>query len=265
MTADQLVRYYTYDWMLVYRSPIQVEISTLCNSLIFLIYFDGMKKISCIIFDLDGTLAQTTQLIFATFNHVAEKYLGKRFTPAEITAMFGPPEEVAIENLVGKERVEEAMEDYFAFYETQHLQMADAHHGIRETLDTLKQRGVILAVFTGKGKRTTVITLENIGLKKYFDLIVTGDDVDNYKPSAEGIRKVLKTFSLKPDEVLMVGDSVSDVKAAREAEVSIAAVVWDSYNKDKVAQMDVDYLFHRVEELADWLNAAIPSNGVCAH
>ena len=220
-----------------------------------------VKRISCIIFDLDGTLTQTNELIFATFNHVAEKYIHKVFMPSEITAMFGPPEEVAIETLVGKDRLDEAMDDFYAYYEHHHPRMAVSYHGIREILEFLKQRGVLLAVFTGKGKRSALITLEKLGIKHYFELIVTGNDVVNHKPSADGIRKVMKTFKLQPDEVLMVGDAVGDVKAAHEAGVAIAAVVWDSYGKDRVVKMDVDYLFHSVEEFAVWLKTVIPSNG----
>ncbi|MEE9187629.1 MAG: HAD hydrolase-like protein, partial [Bacteroidota bacterium] len=49
-----------------------------------------MEKLSCVIFDLDGTLTQTNQLIFAAFNHVAQQYVSKTYSPEEITAMFGP-------------------------------------------------------------------------------------------------------------------------------------------------------------------------------
>ena len=224
-----------------------------------------MKRISCIIFDIDGTLTQTNELIYATFNHVAEKYLQKVFTPKEIVAMFGPPEEVAIERLVGREQYGEAIDDFYNYYETHHPRMADVYSGIRELLEFLKSKGIILAVFTGKGKRTTLITLHKLGITSYFDLIVTGSDVENHKPSADGIRKVLKTFRLQPDEVLMVGDSVSDVKAAHEAGVPIAAVLWDSYGKEHVLEMDIDYRFHDVQEFSSWLRTVIPSNGERVH
>ncbi|OLD82523.1 MAG: hypothetical protein AUI33_00060 [Ignavibacteria bacterium 13_1_40CM_2_61_4] len=220
-----------------------------------------MKRFSCIIFDLDGTLTRTNELIYATFNHIAEKYVQKVFTPTEISGMFGPPEEVAVEKLVGKELLEPAMQDYYSFYETHHPRLAEAYEGIREVLEFLKSRDVILAIFTGKGRRSALITLEAIGMKEYFDCIVTGDDVANYKPSAEGIRRVLRQFRLRPDEVLMVGDSVSDVKAAKEAGVAMAAVLWDSYGKDRVLETDASYFFHSVGEFSDWLKAAVPRQG----
>ena len=62
-------------------------------------------------------------------------------------------------------------------------------------------------------------------------------------------------------EVLMVGDSVSDVKAAKEAGVAMAAVLWDSYGRDRVLETDASHFFHSVEEFSDWLKAAIPRDG----
>jgi HAD superfamily hydrolase (TIGR01509 family) len=221
-----------------------------------------MKRFSCVIFDIDGTLTQTNELIYATFNHVAEKYIRKTFTPKEIVGMFGPPEEIAIERLIGSEHCLEAMKDFYAYYEAHHPRLAETYEGIREVLEKLKSRGILLAVFTGKGKETTRITLEKFGLKQYFDLVVTGSDVVHHKPSAEGIQNVMKAFSLLPEEVLMVGDAVSDVKAAREAGVSMASVLWDSYAKEKVMAMEVEHSFHSVKELASWLEVMIPANGV---
>lgn len=212
-----------------------------------------MNRISCVIFDLDGTLTQTNELIFATFNHVTKKYLGKVYSSEEITKMFGPPEEITIERLVGIERFPEAIDEFYKFYETHHPRMANAYGGIKEFLEFLKSRKLILAIFTGKGKRTALITLEKIGIKNYFDMIITGSDVINYKPSADGIHKVMTKFGFLPEQVLMVGDSVADVKAAHEAGVKIAAVLWDSYGKDKVLEMESDYVFHDVSDFDRWL------------
>ncbi len=224
-----------------------------------------MNRFSCIIFDLDGTLTQTNKLIFATFNHVTQKYLNRTYTPAEITAMFGPPEEVAIERLVGAERAGMALEDFFRFYIDNHREMANAYPGVKEILDYLKQEDILLGVFTGKGSRSTRITLEILGLLPYFDSIVTGTDVLNHKPSGEGIRKILDRFHLEPARTLMVGDAVNDIVAARDAGVAMASVVWDSYGKDKVVSMGADFLFHTVEDLNQWLKSVIPHNGVAVH
>jgi pyrophosphatase PpaX len=214
---------------------------------------DPMAKLKCVIFDMDGTLTQTNRLIFDSFNYIAMKYEGKEYTEREITAMFGPPEEGALLNIVGTKHIRQAMKEYLEFYSENHNDLARLYPGIKEVVSDLKSRGVHVALFTGKGIDTTTITLAKFGLTPFFDYVVTGSDVTNHKPSAEGIRKILAHFGLQPEDVLMVGDAVPDVKASHEAGVKIAAVLWDSYGRDKVLQMKTDYVFHDVREFSEWV------------
>ena len=216
-----------------------------------------MNIISCVIFDIDGTLTRTNDLIFASFNHVAAKYLNKVFTPQEIIALFGPPEEGALRKIFGEDRIVEVMDELCAFYKEHHGSMASLHQGIDEVLRFLKSHGVKLAVFTGKGKRTTEITLQALHIEQYFDLIVSGTDVVHHKPHPEGIEKVLSSFALPAEEVLMVGDSLGDIKASRAAGVRAASVLWDSYDRDRVLAAGTDYVFHEVGEMFDWFRAHI--------
>jgi len=204
---------------------------------------------------MDGTLTQTNQLIYDSFNHVAGKYINKHLTPAEVIAFFGPPEKEAVENMIGSKFIEPAMVDYYRFYHQEHNSLAFLYPGIRELLEFLKSKNIIIALFTGKGRRTTDISLEQFNITEYFQMTVTGDDVDEFKPSGNGIKKILAKFSLEPDDVLMVGDAVADFKASRETGVDIASVVWDSYGKADVVQLSPDYLFHDVKEFFDWLRS----------
>ena len=89
---------------------------------------------------------------------------------------------------------------------------------------------------------------------KYFDYIVTGDDVVKHKPSGEGIMNIIDKLNLDKEKVLMIGDSPSDIIASHEAGVKVASVVWDSYAIDEVLKMNSDYVFHTVKELKDFLN-----------
>lgn len=212
-----------------------------------------MCAFRCVIFDMDGTLTQTNRLIFDSFNYIARKYQGREYSEPEITAMFGPPEEVALLHIVGNERIDTVLQEYLEFYKKNHNKLARLYPGIVELLEFLRWHHCRIALYTGKGIHTTSITLEEFGIRHYFDYIVTGNDVVNHKPSAEGIKKIMAHFGLKPDEVLMVGDSVADVKASHEAGVKVAAVLWDSYAKEKVLQMQTDYQFYTVDELTQWM------------
>jgi HAD superfamily hydrolase (TIGR01509 family) len=143
--------------------------------------------------------------------------------------------------------------------------MASTYGGIEEVLKVLRANAVRLAVFTGKGRQTAGITLDRLHLSEYFDLVVSGNDVEEHKPSPEGIRLILDRFACPPAKVLMVGDSVSDIKAARAAGVPIASVVWDSYAKESVMSMGADFLFHSVKDFSRWIGEMFNHTGGQEH
>lgn len=215
-----------------------------------------MKLFDGIIFDIDGTLTSTNELIFASFNHVTEKYLGKTYTDEELISFFGPPEDDILRDLMG-ENYKAAHKDYFDFYNSNHSSLADLYPGIKEVLEIIKTANIPLAVFTGKGQRAATITLKLLEIYDYFDLIVTGDDVKKHKPAPEGILMFIDKFHLDKNKVLLIGDAPADIKAARAAGIKIASVIWDSYAREKVIQLKSDYLFHTVDELKDFMAKVI--------
>ena len=212
-----------------------------------------MSNLKCVVFDMDGTLTQTNQLIYDSFNHIAKKYRNRTFSVPEITAMFGPPEEDALREIVDRTDFDPAMNDYLDFYRKHHRTAAQLYPGMLDVLQTIKRFGAKSALFTGKGKRTTQITLEECHIEKYFDCVITGTDVNKYKPSPEGLQIVMDRLGVHSSEMLMVGDAVVDIVAAREAGVQMAAAVWDSYGKEAVLQSKTDFVFHTVIEFHSWL------------
>jgi HAD superfamily hydrolase (TIGR01509 family) len=211
-----------------------------------------MRTFSAFVFDMDGTITNTNRLIFDSFNHIVQTYRGGTMSDREIASLFGPPEEGAIVAIVGEEQLDAAMEQYLSFYRERHQELASVYEGMPELIDELHRRGVILAIFTGKGRHTTDITLEKFGLTRYFRKVVTGNDVKKHKPSGEGITSILRDLSLDPHRTIMVGDSASDIIAAREAGIPVASVLWDAFNKDRVLQHERDFTFHAVSEFSSW-------------
>lgn len=210
-----------------------------------------MKLFDGIIFDVDGTLTSTNELIYASFRHVTNKYLNKNYTNEQIYSLFGPTEDGVIKELCG-DNYEDARKDYYDFY-TENHHMADLYPGIIDILKMLKQRDIKLSVYTGKGSIAASITLKKLGIYDYFNMIVTGDDVKEHKPSPEGVQVFVDKFNLNKERVLIVGDAVADIKAARNSGIKSASVVWDSYAKEKVLAMGSDYVFETVEELENFL------------
>ena len=214
-----------------------------------------MGPYRCVIFDMDGTLTATNRLIFDAFNHIVVREGKTAMTDEQIMSLFGPPEEGALEKIVGTDRVEEAMEEYLRYYDQHHQSLASLHDGIRPLLDCLVQDDRALAIFTGKGRHTTAITLRHLRLEHFFQCVVTGNDVEQHKPSGEGIGKVMRELGADPASTIMVGDSVSDIKAAREAGVAVASVLWDAHAPEKVLELHPDFVFHSVQDLKTWICA----------
>ncbi len=207
---------------------------------------------STFIFDVDGTLAQTNQLIFESFRHVAKKYLNKVVSDEDIIALFGPTEDVILKEWM-KDKYETARKDYFEFYYNEHDKYVKQFDGLEQVLQQILSHKKNLAIFTGKGADSTRITLEKIGFTKYFEIIADGDNVENHKPAPDGIQNVIKHFGVNEEEVLMIGDSPHDISASRSANVKIASVVWDSYAKEEVISLNPDFVFHNVEEFNSFI------------
>lgn len=212
-----------------------------------------MPKYKAVIFDIDGTLTSTNELIFATFNFITKKYLNKVMSIEEITSLFGPTEEDLMKERF-PEKYDEVMNDYYNFYRDNH-HMASLYEGIENILIQLKERNVKLGVFTGKGRTTALITLQQLGIEKYFDCLVTGSDVVNHKPHREGLEKNLSMLNSTKEESLLVGDSTADIKAATAAKIDIASVLWDSYEKEKILATNLNShpIFYSVNELKIFL------------
>ncbi len=190
------------------------------------------NKFSLAIFDLDGTLADTSQLIFDSFNFVMWKYKSMEMTPSQIMSYFGPPEEIAIKNILGSDNFDSIWLDYLGYYED-HLNETEVFAGIPELLRALKKTGSHLAIFTGKGNNTTELTLKHHGIRDLFDVIVTGSIVKNHKPSPEGVELALSTLRVEPSMAVLVGDSLSDYRAATSAGIHFIAAMYDSLAKNR--------------------------------
>ena len=206
-----------------------------------------MGRYDGIIFDIDGTLTSTNELIFASFNHITKKYLDKSLTNEEVVSLFGPTEDKIIEDWFG-ENAEKVKRDYYSFYNDNHA-MANLYPGVKELLQFLKEKNILLSIYTGKGREASLLTLKKLEIYDCFDLIITGSDVKDHKPSPEGIEIFLDKYSLDKERVLMVGDAPADIKAARAAGVHVASAVWDSYAREEVLEMESNFVFHTVEEM----------------
>jgi phosphoglycolate phosphatase/pyrophosphatase PpaX len=215
-----------------------------------------MKKIKAVIFDLDGTVADTIPLVIKAFRQAIEPLAGRSVSDAEITATFGPSEEGTILALAPGS-YDKGLADYLAHYEALHDMCPAPFAGIEDILKTLKDKGVRIAMVTGKGKTSADISMRRWGLGDYFEVIETGIKTGPNKP--QGIRNVMNYFSgLGKDEVIYVGDTPSDITSCREAGIPIVSAAWAaSAEPEKLRELSPDAMFHTVADFSEWLNARI--------
>ena len=211
-----------------------------------------MKKIKAVIFDLDGTLANTLPLCIKAFRQSVEPLINRSVSDAEIMETFGPSEEGTIMALTPA-YYEKGMADYLSFYEALHDMCPLPFGGITALLNTLKNKGVQIAMVTGKGKYSTAISLKYLMLDSFFDIIETGSP--NGPRKAEGIKMILSLMKdVQRNEAIYVGDSPGDIIAGREAGSGVIAAAWaETAESAKLKALHPDELFYTITDFADWM------------
>jgi pyrophosphatase PpaX len=189
-------------------------------------YPDPVMALQGLIFDLDGTLADSLSATFDAFNHGITSQGGRRHTPAELMAHFGPGEGEIFARILGPEK---AVTAYAACreYLDQNLGRVPLHQGVPELLEELKTRGVPVSIVTGRSWNTTELILRHHGLLDRFVTVIANDHVGSPKPSPEGIRLALARMGLEPSNAAYVGDTWVDIRAARSAGTLSVAATWD--------------------------------------
>ncbi|MHC0039490.1 HAD family hydrolase [Pseudoneobacillus sp. C159] len=197
--------------------------------------------IKAILFDFDGTLANTLPICFYAFQKVFKEFDDRDLNPEEIKAMFGPSETGIIrENLLHNDK-EQAIELYYEAYSSHHHEVVKRNQEISVLLEYLKSRGIKLGIVTGKAKRSLDISLKALQMEGLFDVMITGDDVIHPKPHPEGIVKALKLLGIEKGESMFIGDSDADIQAGKQANMYTVGVQWlpDFHSLEFMIEPDV--------------------------
>jgi pyrophosphatase PpaX len=182
--------------------------------------------IKAVLFDFDGTLADTLPVCFLAFESVFKKFDERDVTTEEIKSMFGPSETGIIRENLKNNNHEKAIELYYEIYRDRHENIVPKNEEINTLLRELKSRGYKLGIVTGKARRSLDISLECLELNNIFDVIVTGDDVEFPKPHPEGVNKALEELGVSNTEAIFLGDSDADILAGKQANVHTIGVHW---------------------------------------
>jgi len=205
-------------------------------------------SIKAIIFDLDGTLIDSSVDITNALNYAMEPYSLKRLTREDTVKLVGEGITRLIEKIAGNldETGKADVALRFITHYTEHVaDYTREYPGVRETLESLvKYRK---AVISNKRESLSKLVLQELGLLRYFSLVVGSDTTTERKPSPVPVLKALTELRAEPCEAVMVGDSNFDVDAGKAAGVTTVAVTYGYRPRPVIAH--ADYLIDRMSDL----------------
>ncbi len=210
-------------------------------------------SIKLIIFDLDGTLVNSSIDITNALNYAIEPYGLEKLTVERTISLVGEGITRLIEKVLGEglTGIRDIVLERFLEYYGEHLtDNTAAYPGVRETLALLG--AFRKAVISNKREDLSRRLLENLGLAGYFDIIWGSDSVPEKKPSPVPVQEMLRKFSCAPAEAVIVGDSNYDIEAGRAAGVRTVAV---SYGYRDVSLLkDADFIIDSMTDLISRLD-----------
>jgi phosphoglycolate phosphatase len=199
----------------------------------------GAGPLRAILFDLDGTLLDTAADITSALNHaLADQRLGS-FSEAQVREMIGRGVPTLIERALARlgtpgsvdlARLLERFDEHYDRLLDRGEYQARVYPGVAQGLSELFARGLRLAVVTNKRKQAAVSLLARLGLSEWIQVVVGGDSCAFRKPRPEPLLRACEALKVAPGQALMVGDSETDVLAARAAGMAIVCVPY-GYNE----------------------------------
>ncbi|HZG73182.1 MAG TPA: pyrophosphatase PpaX [Chondromyces sp.] len=209
-----------------------------------------MKNITTLLFDLDGTLINTNELIISSFLHTLNHYYPEKYKREDVYPFMGPTLEETFSKM-NPDRTEEMMAHYRKFNHENHDALVTEFEGVFETIRTLKENNYKLAIVSTKLNDTIHKGLKLTHLDQFFDVVIGLDDVEHAKPHPEPLFKALEALGSKPEEAIMIGDNYHDIEGGKNAGTLTAGVAWSLKGKDFLMKYEPDFM---LETMPDLLN-----------
>ena len=211
-----------------------------------------MPKLETYLFDLDGTLLDSLELILKSYRHTLMVHRGTAPADEVWKAGIGTPLRTQLAPFAEDAAEVERMVDTFREYNfANHDRMMRHFPGIREAVPALKANGTKLGIVTSKARKGTHKGLFTCGLTDLFETIVAADDVDKHKPDPTPVFMALELLNADAERTVFIGDSRFDMAAGRDAGVRTAAALWGPFERSDLQPYDPDYWLSKPADIAD--------------
>ncbi|HEX4560537.1 MAG TPA: pyrophosphatase PpaX [Gemmatimonadales bacterium] len=202
------------------------------------------------LFDLDGTLIDSIELIIRSYQHTIRTHRQLETTPDVWMKGLGIPLRVQFKEWSEDPAEIDAMVTTYREYNlSHHDEMVTAYDGVVDAVKHLRQQGKQLGLVTSKFRSGAYRGLKKVGLDQDFHVVVGSDEVTNPKPHPEPVLTALSRLSVTPEGAVFIGDSRHDMECGRAAGVKTAAVLWGPFSRSDLEDLRPDYWLEHPTDL----------------
>ncbi|WP_314068123.1 pyrophosphatase PpaX [uncultured Vagococcus sp.] len=208
--------------------------------------------LTTVLFDFDGTLADTNHLISESYLHVLNQHFPGEYDTERVRHFNGPP----LEEVFGKllpEKADQMVLDYREYNHAQHDALIQPFPDVNQSLARLKAAGIKLAVVSTKYNLVLQKGLDLLEMTPYFDEIIGGNDYQKVKPDPEPLKVAMTRLGVEPNECIMVGDNWHDIQAGHNAGMESVFVSWSQKTTTEMAPYKPDKIVDSMVDLTEWI------------
>ncbi len=212
------------------------------------------NNIKAVLFDFDGTIMDTNEVIINSWQHTFRNLTGKEADVNMLLGTFGEPLEISIDKMLPEFSRDDAMRIYREYQYCNFKGLISLFPGVVEVLRELKEKDIKTAIVTSRLRRTTMEGIEKFDLHDFFDTVVTMEDTKKHKPDAEPAFEALRRLDIEAERAIMVGDSKFDIMCARNAGVKSVLVDWSvAAQAESGIENKADFKIRSLKELLDFV------------
>lgn len=211
-----------------------------------------MKSYDCYLFDADGTLFDTTELIYRCFVYSLRKYAGREIPREEIIAGIGLTLRKQFEHHIGPlsdEHFDRIQADHMNYQMSIYRDFLAPCPGVPEALQKLHASGKLLAIVTSRKITSLACFLRETAIYDYFSVMVTPDETEHHKPHPAPAIKALELLNAAPATALFVGDAPFDIECGQRAQTDTAFVAWSHNRVEQMSPLTPTYVIHSMMDL----------------
>ncbi len=209
-----------------------------------------MPAIRTALFDLDGTLIDSIDLILASYRHTLAAHGLPAVPDSEWMRGVGTPLRVQLGQWAASpDELLALVATYREYNLANHDQMILPFPGIAELLLGVRAAGLRTGVVTSKNREGTKRGLRLFGLEEFIEVLVCADDVERPKPHPEPVERAVQQLGADPATTIFVGDSIHDLHSGRGAGVLTGAVLWGPFRREELEAAEPDFWLETPEDL----------------